>query len=1096
MTKSSLWLKGFLECDGRADAREQGRFLFTYRCSDDEYQSLRAALTEDLRIADLGAHLRDQSAGVFPALLFFAAEWFRREFGRGTWSWDGPLNAIGLNGEQSNIIHACGDRLEVAFAQYWHRPVIRYGGQRRFLWTVVREGGLPVQKLVESGVGHRLGILLRTLLDARWAHADAYLLPLAMSHATGLPGVLRDEAILGNLAQLAELLASHFESLRRGHGMRLLGDEQFVSRLPFVIDGDAAAELVKQLIEVGESAAKSVQAGRISVTLRLDHSEGHYSVSAEVGLPRRLAPAAIGLNAARSGRLYLQSSDGERMTLADFDPEPDGGLLLRVRANPFRVPRSAAGEQLVLVALCEGAEAGSVSLFEPSPLPWVFRQDGDGAWSFLRTAPCRSKSGALRLLVPSAYSVTGATEIGQVARLGRRVFEARERTVLKADDEEAVVLPLAPTEDNGEYVLRGAPSKWSLDGWLGPPEVFVRTDGIQQHVHNVEWRGDGRPVEQLSATSRGAGWLVVRDGKAIAFKRRATLFPASVRIAPHTSPDGRPALRFSGFGDARFRAEGATEAAPGSAILVFDSASSGTQARVSVAWADGGSLVLLTPVPGRMPVFRSASGDVWKEGQVVPLRGLRGAVAEAWPTGGDEFEVRVVVKDRDDKPLPSNFGLELSAAEHSHRLALDALEEPILTLFAACADVDASVGLELRPRMGRADQRVRITMPRFAGRLEPVRHRKLVKVANDPTSAQLEVRARPMTAPAAPELVLTQGPQPGTWSYDDVRINRGPWLLSAWDGSVQRLRPLLITVREGTEADPPATELARAVLIPDELPRRAAFNRVFDLLEMASATHPEWVAMNEYLDTLGTLPSTTFAVLAEFVRRPMLCALVLLRCSDNESRGRVLRRFEDLPMMWHLVPLQDWARAFQRIMDERNALNHILGPEDFGSFFEGHGESLSRIDPRFAALKCVFERVAVHLRLRKEKVPAPSAFDGLARADRAFTAFRLNLPQSQRGGLGVEQPSGLPEMLAQLVAVPDAIRNITTEIPVVDFYLAPRVAAVVAVRGMQMNARQTLALRLARGTNHQQAVMFNEVYASCLEALLADHNLNHWRKAT
>jgi hypothetical protein len=1065
-----------------------------YRCTEQEYLALRTALTSDLRGVTLLDHAAAHTTWFFPSFVLYAAEWFRRDFDGGNWDWLQPFRSLQVESEEASRIHLCDENLVRAF-KYWGRPIIEHGRRRRFLWSVVREGGLPVQKLIAQGGQEAFFTLLRDLLDARWGSASIDLMVLAQEHRERLPFILRDDAILKNLCQLVVHLSSFHERLKKGHGRQLLSEASFIDQLPFVMEGEHASQLAQKLVSVGESAAQQLKAGRVTYDLLLVEQAGVHSLTGEVGLPGRLAPSDLGLAHPQSGRLYLQAGT-ERIKLADFDPEPSERLLLRARVNPFRLPAAVVGKQLSLVAVCEGAGTHLVPLFDPSELPWVFRREEDEQWHYVGAAPRRLKAPVLRVLLPPEYATFSATKISDATLEGRGLYEVRERASFTLGADEVVVEPGSREDERGEYVVRGERSELVADGWRGPPRVFHRVDGVDE-PQQARWHGDGRAAETpLSDASHGSGWIVVRSGREVKFRKHTVIIPRSATVRPVVRPDRRPALSFQGFGAARFRTLDGGEDRGG--LLGPLTATPGTRIALTATWDDGSKASLRVLVPGKAHLFRSVTGEVLRSGTELTIRELRGATAEVWGVPGDRFAVSVqLTKNQVPQPEP-RFVLLLADVGDHHALSLDQVEPAVKTLFSGSSSPDAIVTVTLGVDRGAAIPKLQLVLRRYPRSLKPYRSGKQIELTGHQHPGDIEVRAQPLTEPLSEGFPLRRD-TPLLWSYDDPRITKGPWLMSAWDGSVQRYRPLLITQREGQEEPVEGVALLGAVRIEDAAERSAAFQRVFDLLEQDPVAHQvEWNALNGYLMKLGQLPAPTFAVLAELVKRPVLCALALLRCHDTNSRLRILHGLEELPFMWHLVSLEDWSQAFSLVRNEYLQLEKALDRKDltpdFRRLFEEHGRGIASADPQYAALERVFERVAVHLRLREERVPVPSPSALKAHADQVFREFASSFADHQLTSLGLSPLTGLPALLQSWLTVSDAVANLWPERPkpIVESYLAPRLAAVMALRGEAVSAEMTLALRLARGSRHAQYDMFNEVYAACIESLLADHNLSVW----
>ncbi len=142
--------------------RADGRMLYAYRLTNEEYQSLRQMLGFATEFGDLDSvakRIRDS-----PALfVLYAAEWWRREYSGGAWRWSSMLGKCeGGDTLNSTIRTACVER---GFAYWGHRPE---GTGKKFFGAIVAHGGLPLH-FIGCGKGK-----LSDMMDAMLRQAARY----------------------------------------------------------------------------------------------------------------------------------------------------------------------------------------------------------------------------------------------------------------------------------------------------------------------------------------------------------------------------------------------------------------------------------------------------------------------------------------------------------------------------------------------------------------------------------------------------------------------------------------------------------------------------------------------------------------------------------------------------------------------------------------------------------------------------------------------------------------------------------------------------------------------------------------------------------
>ncbi|WP_288586570.1 STY4851/ECs_5259 family protein, partial [uncultured Methylobacterium sp.] len=116
--------------------RPDGRPLYAYRLPDEGYAILRALVAREAVRASIGVGASHALGALF---CLFVAEWYRREFREGAWSWDGPCAAVRIE-KDFFAIHA----LVQSGLGYWRQPVLRGpDGSREYLASLVVQGGIP-----------------------------------------------------------------------------------------------------------------------------------------------------------------------------------------------------------------------------------------------------------------------------------------------------------------------------------------------------------------------------------------------------------------------------------------------------------------------------------------------------------------------------------------------------------------------------------------------------------------------------------------------------------------------------------------------------------------------------------------------------------------------------------------------------------------------------------------------------------------------------------------------------------------------------------------------------------------------------------------
>src|SRR5690606_3254724 len=120
-----------------------GRPLYAYRCSDEEFARFEEGLRE---VLGRGPRWCEPTPATAQAFCLWGAEWWRRNHDGGPWAWEEMLAAIECSDYAPAGPHYL--RLQEMVAEgirRWNRELLRFATGRAFLLTLACEGGLPLK---------------------------------------------------------------------------------------------------------------------------------------------------------------------------------------------------------------------------------------------------------------------------------------------------------------------------------------------------------------------------------------------------------------------------------------------------------------------------------------------------------------------------------------------------------------------------------------------------------------------------------------------------------------------------------------------------------------------------------------------------------------------------------------------------------------------------------------------------------------------------------------------------------------------------------------------------------------------------------------
>ncbi len=954
-----------------ADARHPtGAPLYRYRLSDDQRMRLRQELT-----AHCARHttLEGRAAAMF---CLYAADVFRHHAGAGVWAWATVTRPIGWKGTYAELTAAVARGV-----RWWGRTVFETAHGRRFLSTLITEGGGPLGLLRDGRSAASLRLFLRRLLIDR----ERFLRPaieLVEVHRGLLAESLQQKTALEVFAALVDGVAAlRAKICSSGDGgsdpIAALDrcDPAWRDRLVLDLDDGTARALLEGLLRE-PAPARAVARSVPSVETSLE-GEGTFALVREVVLPResdaRDFLRAFGYSAEVPGRVRVlrERADGVRVAVATaVARQGDEPRYVFERATGARIDDPAEVREPVSLVVT----AGTRELGRLAP-PGGEALD-EGVWAFGADAPHRMLGTSLRTRLPvvwvalradrdeatpapgSTWKVVGSLPTPD----GARTLHALEGAATVTCDDEVVEVVTRAAVDDDRWYLQGrawmGPGSFGGSAYRGVPAVFrLDSEGVSHRVpaDQVAWRG-------AVGGTFGRGVLEVKQAGRVRLRAPAVLVPDDLTIELRASSKPN-----EGVVRVRSTAVIAVGVDPAPGLVVAHQSGDGLELAVARA-GDVATLALTLRLRGgvdpRLRVDFPARVAGFVRGFDVPIAprescalerlGQIRAVARSHRTD-DRFELvaRVpgVTRWLRLAVLPEVAG--------RRELVLDAVADEVTALLAQTQSLDDAVelGVECVGQHGPAHAVLEVCryersfdLARDAEGASLTLRQGMAAIPYDPAS--LRVEARPLLEPQADPRML--GWADGKWRLTWTDHAPGPWMVLAWRHDRLAVRPILVTVSTPSGATtPPLSGLRAAAATPNAVARAAALDaRLAELVNTPFDPELSWV--DDHIATLHALPAVTFDVVRAVVRNPDAAVLAFLR-APRVIRWRVWDAFETLPHLWETVPVGAWARVLARMRAAWSAGGDGLDPRGFEAFFD---DLLSEVEGRRIALRAQLELAA------------------------------------------------------------------------------------------------------------------------------------------
>lgn len=1067
-----------------------GQPIYAYELTRDEYEGILAHLQERSTL-DIES-FRDEDAAIFCMAI---SEWWRRHYDGGPWSWSRPLLGTGLE-------LWCGDEYRSLTTQglkYLRRKIIQLNGKNQYLGSLAAEGGLPLElahkqdQALSSAFGAMFdelrifGIQAHTPseLGARQMHR----FPKTFQDAQGIDEILGRMALsIWELARLVQdVEGDPFEALDTRlsnwrYELPLTTREGQAKRLLELVFGEAHKAFV--------AAPKQIVAYRKMMPV-----DDHYVLAVAIDLPKRIACVHLAqlLGVKEDAlpyriKLKVRASNTRYEQLFAIASRDKNTFRLEPVKQTEHLQGTYAASTLHLVAFVGNKEFGMHRPIIAESLgdePWAFLLDDDGHPDKLLTAGSfRTKKAAVVMATTTDMHLNAEqiTELHEVLECSSRMLHEVSGSFSVTDEigtrwsmqcnsqEEALILSSVRETPSGFEHTQGLPCFGRI------PDVWL--DRRVLSAEDTTWVQNGR-THPTDSNSYGDGFIRVLDDEGhVVFQKHMCLLPPSASFYVHQATKNNPGkLVLTGFGEVKVgcgheRVVAVCENVRDDVHVRFESRN-GTpllpseepaHVALTIRWDDQAQTTLNMPFPSRKARFIARDGAGVTQGVAHSIDLL---CAEYYSTSfdGEQPVVRGSLKAQDasieiqnatefEHPLRQEYvrGRPTGRA----MLHLSQIREHIEHAFAGTIDLDAYVDLRLEWKGCSNKESAQLKIYRYEGLIKQsggcftlhpridldVGNEGLVLTAfrfEDPSDTHTH------THTTDDEWLLDRSAlEPGTWCVVGTRFKRLSY------------RPYVFSCRE--EEDTAQTPWSIICAINSRERRRAAFGKLFEDA-VCDPGHSSWKTLKATFECAETLPASTFDALNVIVLSTNACAMAL--CKANRSIEQWWSVLEELPFLWHLIGVKDWAVALHHTVTRKmEALDPELKkdfqPIDFAKHVIKH--TTSNLGGEHPAMAYIDREHNLNLGLSHQELQIGGLDDCVIPL--IEDAFRELLSRRDPDHFTwpkwspVRQPSTLPYFKDLKLPVPEQWRWPTAN--------APIVAAIACAIGWQPDRADVVALRKIR----------------------------------
>lgn len=972
------WRSKFLE--KRNLERPTGKNLYTYRMSKNEFleleKELKSWLQDQLQFYSLGKLVDRRKAfnGIF---VIYAAEWWKRRFPGGRWSWDPILTDLELDPEEWSAPQR-SKCIERGFRSWDIKLQNTHG--LRFLGSVALQGGLPMKFLAENdkSIAHVLKRTVNLIND----NSNAVDLSLIVSWITSLrnylPQTYQKEEIYRLLAQTILTVLDFKRSTDKESPEAIIEEwkqnhERWQSELPILIGEGNTKQLLEKLVwDVASTPTKKSQADvKLIRTLFLNDEKNKVELRAEVTFPEFITDSEL-----RSLFTINENSELDRnMTISVEweDNEKDIPIRKIAGQEKFRMGKKGivlhGGSAFKAFRLKLRMKSGNkwYGLLKNSDelqddLPWIFADQNynQGTFELISQGSCKFSDSSLVIAIPEKwnYEVSGEIDyISNFERIGRKLIRVSGHININSsqgDDFRIVTAQATGLEDS--IVLYGE-RVWDIfrtpsDVFRGIPKVRKYSENRYQDSVLPKWKWSTEEKDSFNNVY-GPVKIILKEGIYTSWRKKIIVLPegSSEEIVYGSNAESGK-WKFKNWNLAELISTNQLVNIEKESSEIFNFKYNGDGApprkvRAKAIWPNNpsaGYLELDFPAKGAR-IFDS-------NGEILPRRtkkslneiyGIRlfGALGDAKVA---QLYLELYFSKSSEGKL---FNLDIGQQKGYVELRLSDYKSEIESLLAMSKELDAQVAVQLKiDNYSPAE----VLVARYSFKLEntstevlSIPSEQLEKFRNE-LNNKVKIQAQRIDVPGVDNLNLSPTESGNVYMPLD-KMSSGPWVIYPDQEAELTFRPHFTKVKGKNELE---SGIGKCFQIDDEKERLKLIAEY--IAEMADNFDDQnWSVISQMVSEYWHLPLSFFDIWKCLINDTKAMAhFTYLAIEKTSAPDDFIERFSlELPFMWEFIKLEDWLFTFKSIYEGLpEQLSEELKNEFMGNLilkFSAVDENLSSI---------------------------------------------------------------------------------------------------------------------------------------------------------
>ena len=839
------WLHDFLY--QRDLEKPDGRHLFSYHATPDEFLSLEDGLKHSVEVASiLDDHnplaVLNNMSGFDAVFVLYAALCWQQRYEGTTWTYDVVLRGLGIT--LDNPTQELKNPIERGLA-FWGLAVNTRG--YAYLGAIAREAGLP-QKLLSENRGAVGGVLHSVLREAlRSGQSGDIIASWVESCKNQLPQSCRDKAVIALLADSINAILAVKAHVRSGTLEEVMAEldenaPDWRSRFPLPLYDSAARALLNSLLEETAASTQTKKTGSpVSARRRLAGSaERGWQLLAELVVPSLID---TGLGEEKPRVLSMRVSSGARAFEAVVKKHADGDFYFFQNSPDITFLGEEAAQEILIrytapsgffrTLCCPGGTELDPELpwlFESEQYECRFRQQGGG----------NVHGRSCYVALAPGWEAEDAEDMGPLAGTERHVWRMTKSGRLTKDDLAFQIRTASPVEESCDWSRENR--FWDVEmirpalAFRGLPRVVATLGGAKKSPHGRMLMKTAAMTTfsppAVSGTPAGVAQVWFRAGGGASLRSRMLILPPKASVEMSADAEGNGILRLTGW-----RAEKAVFARPQEGLELVCRPSGDdleiefralpdhvppATVELLVLWKDSPqSAHIRVPFPQKgARLFNAREQEILPDRQICALH-LHGLRLYCFSMGVRHVALRL--------SLPGKSLLyPLTSRDNGTVIRLMDWQNALLEMLAMTSGLDARVSLDI---LFDGQKVAGWSVARYESSLIPEGTRALLALPEhgERPAQNYAMKALLLNHPELgpkdlEEETCEDGTLSGAWEVSEALDRPGPWLIFD-DTEDTSLRPLLWTA--GGEDETPLNALQAAVAEKDRESRQRANGRRF-----------------------------------------------------------------------------------------------------------------------------------------------------------------------------------------------------------------------------------------------------------------------------